>query len=88
MYKPCSFCKRIYSYSDNECMTCIEHKRYNEYLEHRRKYCKGKRIKSMAEFTDRINDGERYFYLRDSIKHIGFLCAMQYNTIDRFILCL
>jgi len=101
MNKPCNKCEYAYSYQYKSgnvryyardfgekakiCRECEKYKKYNEYLESRRRYYKGEPIKSVEEYLALKAKGETMFYLRDAIRHYGWIESLQFHTFMGFM---
>lgn len=70
---------------DTPCRDCEKHKKYNEYLESRRRYVKGEPVKSVNEYLKLKHNGETLFYWRDSIRHFGWLESLQFRVLANSI---
>ena len=97
MIKPCKKCENSISYKRingttiyhcEEALTqrcCEKMKKYEEYLENRRLYTKGKQVTSIEDFLKLKAKGYFYFYWRDSIRHISVLESLQFRVLNDLI---
>ncbi len=97
MIKPCNNCKNTISYQRKNGTTiyhcrdvltqrcCEKMKKYEEYLENRRLYTKGKQVTSIEDFLKLKAKGYFYFYWRDSIRHISVLESLQFRVLNDLI---
>ena len=70
---------------DTPCRDCEKRKKYDEYLESKRRYVQGEQIKSVQEYLDLKRNGETLFYWRDSIRHFGWLESLQFRVLAHSI---
>lgn len=96
MQKPCNKCDLASSYTYKSgktryyphifgdyrqvCCDCEKHKKYEEYLESRRKYREGESVKGLDEYFSLIENGETLFYWRGDIRHYRVLESLQFRT--------
>ena len=93
MKKPCNGCQHAYAQWPNlknkgytpslwldECCSCEKIKKYNDYLESRRKYSKGDVITDIAELCRRC-DEDKFVYWNNKILHKGFVYSWQLHMI-------
>lgn len=89
MNKPCRGCRKAVHASRNGkeywnltagCENCEKYRKYQDYLESRRKYRHGKKITTINELIACM-DKTNYVYWRHKILHRGFVCSWQLQMI-------
>lgn len=96
MQKPCNKCEnsssyilpsgttryypQTFGYYAIKCRECEKYKKYEEYLQSRRKYLMGKPIKSLEEYFALKEKGESLFYWRGAIRHFKVLECLTFST--------
>ena len=90
MKKPCTGCQhavrtdwggKVEYYPKLECGTgCREYKNYQNYLESRRKYRRGKTIRNVEELI-KCCEQNNFVYWRHKILHRGFVYSWQLQMI-------
>lgn len=97
MKKPCNNCKhaKSYQYSSGKihyycgiwiydniaCRNCERRQKYEDFLESRRQYTRGKRIESVSEYLALKEQGQSLFYWGNKIRHFGWLESLQFRTL-------
>lgn len=91
MRKPCNKCEFSNTYKtvkktnyypnrlSGTCAVCEKYLKYQDWLESKRKYHKGEKIRSIKEFEEHISD--EFMYWNDKVQHVGWLMSMQYVRI-------
>lgn len=62
-------------------LKCDKKRKYDEFLEKRRKYEKGERIRNIQEYLSLKEQGETLFYWNNCIRHFGWLESLQFRTL-------
>ena len=96
MNKPCAKCdfanvvyfgngKAQYFCSPTNRCNCEKYRKYEDYLESRRQYRRGDRVKSISEYLTLKEQGQTFFYFHNSIRHFAALESMQFRTLGKMI---
>lgn len=96
MKKPCKGCEMAETYNHPSgkvrCVCknmsyryCDKYILYEEFLESKRRYTKGERVKSIQEYMKLKENGQTLFYWHDRIRHIGWLESLQFRVLDNSI---
>lgn len=93
MKKPCNGCYLALQHKQKNrtvydpdpwlpfCLQCCEkYKKYLEYRDSRRQYCKGDALLSMSDFEQWI-DKNTYVFWHDKLKHSSIIISMQYRVV-------
>ena len=91
MRKPCNSCVKANAYKypsgkvryycgSTSYRYCDKYQMYDEFLESKRQYIRGKQIKSVQEYLKLKESGQTLFYWYDCIRHIGWLESMQFRV--------
>ena len=94
MNNPCNTCEKTDRNSWNRLKRhtasigcdsrCEKKKKYDEYLERKRQYRRGKPITSMGDFEEYIQHND-VLYIGQKIYHRGWVTSYQYHTLNQYI---